>query len=205
MQKLPWFDLSSPRLRSLWRLQEMKTASDPRHLKRIKLMQQLFAASFRTKPDFSVKNIWEKLDVIDPLIAKAAPEWPLDRINPTDLAILRLAIWELVIDKTTPLRVIIDESIELAKEFGSDNSPAFVNGVLGSLTKVMQLQEAIIQFLANEWKQNSENINLDVQLSDFGWNEEMLDRLQESLELSLPEDHGEIVTVGDLISAYDKS
>lgn len=168
-------------------------------------MQQLFAASFRTKPDFSVKNIWEKLDVIDPLIAKAAPEWPLDRINPTDLAILRLAIWELVIDKTTPLRVIIDESIELAKEFGSDNSPAFVNGVLGSLTKVMQLQEAIIQFLANEWKQNPENINLDVQLSDFGWNEEMLDRLQESLELSLPEDHGEIVTVGDLISAYDKS
>ena len=73
----------------------------------------------------------------------------LDRINPTDLAILRLAVWELVIDKTPPLRVIIDESVELAKEFGADNSPAFVNGVLGSLTKVMQLKEAIIQFLAN--------------------------------------------------------
>lgn len=93
----------------------MKTASDPRHLKRIKLMQQLFAANFRDKPEPAVKNIWDNLKIIDPLISQAAPEWPLERINPTDLAILRLAVWELVIDKTTPIRVIIDESIELAK------------------------------------------------------------------------------------------
>lgn len=183
----------------------MKTASDPRHLKRIKLMQQLFAASFRTKPDTSIKNIWEKLETIDPLIAKAAPEWPLDRINPTDLAVLRLAVWELAIDKSTPLRVIIDESIELAKEFGSDNSPAFINGVLGNLTKVMQLKEAIIQFLANEWKQNPENINMDTVLSDFDWNEESMEKMQEALDLILPEEHEEIITVGDLVSAYDRS
>lgn len=183
----------------------MKTASDPRHLKRIKLMQKLFAASFRDKPDFTIKEIWDKLDLIDPLIAKAAPEWPLDRINPTDLAILRLAVWELVIDKTTPLRVIIDESIELAKEFASDNSPAFINGVLGSLTKVMQLKEAIIQFLANEWKQNPENINIDTVLADFNWNQEVLERMQEALDITLPDDHEELVTVGDLIVAYDKS
>ena len=118
-------------------------------------MQQLFAASFRAQPGAGVAIIWKSLNIIDPLIAKSASEWPLDRINPTDLAILRLAVWELVIDKTTPLRVIIDESIELAKAFGSDNSPAFINGVLGSLSKDMQLKEAIIQFLANEWKQKN--------------------------------------------------
>lgn len=69
----------------------------------------------------------------------------------------------------------------------------------------MQLKEAIIQFLANEWKQNPNNINVDTLLSDFNWNEEALGRLQEALDITLPDDCGELLTVGDLIAAYDRS
>ena len=74
-----------------------------------------------------------KLKHIDPLIEKAAPEFPLDKIGKVDLAILRLAVYELVVDKKEPEKVIIDEAVELAKVFGGDGSPPFVNGVLGSI------------------------------------------------------------------------
>ena len=70
---------------------------------------------------------------IDQYILKAAPRWPLERINKIDLAILRLAIWELCFQKKEPPKVIIDEAVELAKEFGGENSPSFVNGVLGTI------------------------------------------------------------------------
>lgn len=113
----------------------MKTATDPRHKRREHVVQQLFAANFQHHPEPAVKYIWDKLSVIDPLIAAAAPEWPLDKLNHIDLAILRLAVYELVIDKTEPLKVIIDEAIELAKEFGSSASPNFVNGVLGHIVE----------------------------------------------------------------------
>ena len=111
----------------------MKTASDPRHRQRIRLMQDLFTASFQKEMPHSIKFIWDKLGDIDPLIAASAPEWPLDKLNPIDLAILRLAVYELVIDKKAPYKVIIDEAVELAKQFGGDASPAFVNGALGNL------------------------------------------------------------------------
>ncbi len=113
----------------------MKSATDPRHKLRGQKLQYLFAASFRNKPDHHVKNIWEHLPKIDPLIAEAAPEWPIGKLNPVDLAILRLAVWELVIDKKEPYKVIIDEAIELAKEFGGETSPGFVNGALGAIVK----------------------------------------------------------------------
>lgn len=82
-----------------------------------------------------ITPIWESLPKIDPLIETAAPEWPLPKLNPIDLAILRLATFELLIDKKAPLKVIIDEAIELAKEFGSSGSPAFINGALGKIVK----------------------------------------------------------------------
>ena len=75
----------------------MKTASDPRHIKRVKLMQALYTAGFRKNPGTAVNSIWHNLKIIDPLIVKSAPQWPLSRINPIDLAILRLATWELVV------------------------------------------------------------------------------------------------------------
>ncbi|MDO8487781.1 MAG: transcription antitermination factor NusB [bacterium] len=111
----------------------MKTATDPRHKKRELLVQQLFAADFQKKPRAAVKHIWNELGRIDPLIAAAAPEWPLDKLNHVDLAVLRLAVYELVIDKREPYKVIIDEAVELAKQYGGSSSPNFINGVLGHI------------------------------------------------------------------------
>ncbi len=111
----------------------MKTSTDPRHLQRIQKVQSLFAADFQHRPDPQVKTIWAQLAHIDPQIVQAAPEWPLEKLNHIDLAILRLAVYELLIDKSQPYKVIIDEAVELAKEFGGPASPDFINGVLGHI------------------------------------------------------------------------
>lgn len=113
----------------------MKSSVDPRHRHRTDLVQHLFALSFQPKPHPAISAIWDNLGIIDPLIHEAAPEWPLDKLNHIDLAILRLAVYELVVDKKEPYKVIIDEAIELAKEFGSESSPGFINGALGSVVK----------------------------------------------------------------------
>ncbi|MDP3244889.1 MAG: transcription antitermination factor NusB [bacterium] len=84
--------------------------------------------------DFAKEIISEK-EFIDEQITKSAPEFPIEKINKIDLAILRLAIYELLISKKEPERVIIDEAIELAKEYGGEKSPAFINGALGKLIK----------------------------------------------------------------------
>ncbi len=81
---------------------------------------------------FGVLPLTESLDNA---IAKYAPEWPLDQIAPIDRNILRIAFWEFGIEKQTPIKVAINEAVELAKTFGSDAAPSFVNGVLGSLAK----------------------------------------------------------------------
>lgn len=70
---------------------------------------------------------------IDECIRIAAPQFPIDKINKADLAILRLAVHELIVEKKEPPKVIIDEAIELAKEFGGETSPAFINGALGNI------------------------------------------------------------------------
>ena len=70
---------------------------------------------------------------LDSIILKCAPQWPVDKLNRIDLAILRLAIYEITVDKKEPVKVIIDEAVELAKEFGSESSPSFINGVLGAV------------------------------------------------------------------------
>lgn len=114
----------------------MKTADDPRHKKRIDAVKRLFAESFikQGKRSDLVKEILAKKDDIDEKIKSAAPAWPVEKLNKVDLAILRLAIYELD-NKNTPPKVVIDEAVELAKEFGSENSPSFVNGVLGTIYK----------------------------------------------------------------------
>ena len=71
--------------------------------------------------------------VLDDFIAQHAPEWPLNQVAVIDLNILRIALWEFGVDSQTPLKVAINEAIELAKLYGSDSSARFVNGVLGSL------------------------------------------------------------------------
>ena len=73
--------------------------------------------------------------VLDEQIAEHAPEWPIDQISIIDRNLLRIALWEFAVKGETPLKVAINEAIELAKKFGSDSTPRFVNGVLGSLAE----------------------------------------------------------------------
>lgn len=70
---------------------------------------------------------------LDSSIAQYAPEWPFDQIAAIDRNILRIACWEFVVQGDTPVKVAINEAVELAKLYGSDSAPRFVNGVLGSL------------------------------------------------------------------------
>lgn len=114
----------------------MKTSHDPRHIARIKTMQVLFAYDYQKTTlveDKTALQVIKKIDKIDEIIKKVALERPLSEINKIDLAILRLAVFELNFKPKNPPKVIIDEAIELAKEFGSDSSPNFVNGALGKI------------------------------------------------------------------------
>jgi len=112
----------------------MKTSLDPRHKKRQKIVESLFKISFHKQiVNNNTKAILKKIDFIDKKIETAAPEFSIDKINKVDLAVLRLAVYELLVDKTQPTKVIIDEAVELAKEYGGDSSPSFVNGALGNI------------------------------------------------------------------------
>lgn len=114
----------------------MKNPLDPRHKKRQKIVEDLFKIEFhKQRVGEKAKKIISKKDLVDKQIEKAAPEFPIAKINRVDLAILRLAVYELLIEKAAPKKVIIDEAIELAKEYGGDSSPAFINGALGNLIK----------------------------------------------------------------------
>ncbi len=115
----------------------MKTQSDPRHQKRKEAILHLFANIFCPDQERGelASIVLENKEKVDVQIVTSAPEWPLERINKIDLAILRLAIFELIVQKTEPPKVIIDEAIELAKEFGSESSSSFINGVLGDVWK----------------------------------------------------------------------
>ncbi len=72
---------------------------------------------------------------LDRLIAECAPEWPVDQLAVVDRNILRLALWEFAVSGETPMKVAINEAVELAKRYGSDSAPRFVNGVLGTLAE----------------------------------------------------------------------
>jgi len=93
---------------------------------------------------------------LDQLIAKYAPEWPLDQIAAIDRNILRIAFWEFAIQRETPVKVAINEAVELAKLFGSDSAPRFINGVLGTLAEnINEIQQVIKNRLAQETKLES--------------------------------------------------
>lgn len=112
----------------------MKTSQDPRHIKRQHVVQELFKIQFHTQPvSERAQEIMKHLESIDERIHQAAPEFPVDKINRIDLSILRLAVFELVIEKKEPVNVIIDEAVELGKEFGGEASPSFINGALGNI------------------------------------------------------------------------
>jgi N utilization substance protein B len=132
-----------------------------RHLGRIVVLQTLYEYEFRTNShdvsadihEIMVKNIepykdsigdvefirtltdgiFSHLEELDKIIQPIAPEWPLDQISAIDRNILRLGVFELVhLADSVPPKVAINEAVELAKAFGSDNSSKFINGVLGT-------------------------------------------------------------------------
>lgn len=117
----------------------MKSKIDPRHLDRLNLVKSLFATSFNNPAiDPAIVPLLDQLPEIDGYITAAAPEWPINQINKVDLAVLRVAIFELLA-KDIPHKVVIDEAVEIAKEYGSENSGKFVNGVLGTVVEKINL------------------------------------------------------------------
>jgi transcription antitermination protein NusB len=81
---------------------------------------------------------------LDQIIAEYAPEWPLDQIAAIDRNILRIALWEFAVHHETPIKVAINEAVELAKQYGSDSAPRFINGVLGALADHQhEIQQAL--------------------------------------------------------------
>jgi len=133
-----------------------------RHLARTLVLQSLFQWDFNERkenikkllefnrqefaPDFDdqgfsdglINELVDKVKVIDEMILKYAPEWPLDQITPVDRNVLRIGIYELKYAQDIPPKVAINEAIELAKTYSGVSSGKFINGVLGSIYKDMQ-------------------------------------------------------------------
>ena len=112
---------------------------DQRHLQRIKIVQNLFAHSYKLPKNLphpelaKTQKILTKLGKIDQLIKTHAPRYPLENIARTDLSILRLSVYELIFEKKTPKKVTINEAVELAKQLSGEKSYAFINAVLGKI------------------------------------------------------------------------
>ncbi len=122
----------------------MKTAQDPRHKRRVKIIRELFSWEFNKKSKRSVtsRQIIDNLSRIDELIQRSASERPIEQINKIDLAILRLATFELIIKRGVPFKVVVDEAVELGKKYGSDSSPSLINGALGKLINMEGISSA---------------------------------------------------------------
>ena len=90
-----------------------------------------------------VHGVIRNKENIDRTIREFAPAWPLEQIALIDRNILRLAIFEILFDNGVSVKIAINEAVELAKKFGSDNSPRFVNGVLGSVSALASSRKAI--------------------------------------------------------------
>jgi transcription antitermination protein NusB len=121
----------------------MKTQQDPRHQRRIVVMQALYGLEYQPNlsPELpedivnTVGNIMSNRIAINVAIDSFAKSFTTEKMSKIDLAILQLGVYELLFDKKEPYRVVIDEAIELAKEFGSSNSQKFINGILGHLVE----------------------------------------------------------------------
>jgi len=105
-----------------------------------------------------VAGVVSKMASIDPIIEKAAPQWPIDQISIVDRNILRLGLYELLYEdkKAVPPKVAINEAIELAKNFGGESSGKFVNGVLGTIYKEMLVQDPGLAETNDKNKTNEE-------------------------------------------------
>ena len=140
-----------------------------RHLGRIIALQTLFEQDFRRAAEDSsfdldsvlarniaryqatvddkefierlVRGVSQHETELDGELQPVAPEWPIDQIARMDRVILRIGLFELKYEKDVPAKVVINEAVELAKAFGSENSSKFVNGVLGTLLRQITGEE----------------------------------------------------------------
>lgn len=108
---------------------------DPRHTERTEVVQELYSEAFVKQPRLKekTKQVIKNYDQINKLIQKFAPKFPIDKVAKVDLAILRLATYELAIEKKEPPKVVINEAVDLAREMGSEKAYSFVNAVLGKI------------------------------------------------------------------------
>ena len=90
--------------------------------------------------DRVVWGVFDRLAELDGVIENFLRGWDIDRINRIDLAIMRLAIYEMLCEKDVPHGTAVNEAVEIAKEFGADESPSFVNGVLGNISRSIAKQ-----------------------------------------------------------------
>ncbi len=92
-----------------------------------------------------VQGVIEHLENIDDYIKRQLKRWDFSRLNKVDLAILRVSVYAILFQNDIPKTVTIDEAIDIAKEFGSDDSYRFVNGVLDGIVKRLALREDVIR------------------------------------------------------------
>jgi N utilization substance protein B len=101
-----------------------------------------------------VTGVWPMVEILDTFIAQNAPEWPLNQVAIVDRNILRISLWEFAVYGKTPIKVAINEAVELAKVYGSDSTPRFVNGVLGSLaSRKNEIQQAMQRLSSDKREQ----------------------------------------------------
>ncbi len=188
----------------------MKTPLDPRHLHRQKVVQELFAWQAQHKKEDQIaddksKEITKNVEFIDKIVQDCAPEWEIDKINPIDLAVLRLAIFELAIEHQEPPKVIIDEAIELAKEFGNESSPAFINGALG---KALANKARVLKLIADklgveEAKLLPEaNLKADLNITDLEV-ADLVTSLEQNLSITINQ-ADKIETIGELLDLIEE-
>jgi N utilization substance protein B len=92
-----------------------------------------------------VEGVLRHRDEIDPILCEIAPEWPLEQMSPIDRNVLRIAVFEMLFDPDIPVKVAINEAVELAKMFGSESSRRFVNGALGTLASKQKSQQIQVE------------------------------------------------------------
>lgn len=89
-----------------------------------------------------VHGVTSSIESLDVMLQPVASDWPIDQIARMDRSVLRMSVWELYNDSSTPAKVVINEAVELAKAFGGDNSSKFINGVLGTIMRGKEAEES---------------------------------------------------------------
>lgn len=112
----------------------------------------------RLKIDHSLKQFVSQIvsgviankDILDEFISDFAPDWPLEQVAIIDRNLLRMALWEIAVYLDTPIKVVINETVELAKIYGSDGSARFINGVLGNIIDHLEEIRLSVEIVQNE-------------------------------------------------------